>query len=287
MGSGRSRTRRGVRCDAARLVGLAQDLPAASPPWPCADARRAYHGCVQVFISSVQRDYADVRKAVRRAVESLGMRPLMAELAGARPESPQRALLDLVARADVFLLLVGPRYSKPTEDEFDEARRRGKTILVLRQNGDLEPEQQQFLERVAGGWSGGRSGARSTVPATFPWPPCRRCRMPLRAPRPRSSRRAPRSGPPRWPTETRPRGATARSPGSPLRRCSPNRCSMRSRSTNLASTMSLPTLYARTGSSQRRHQGRDHARGHHRHRRRLVLEHAAGHCRRRRWGCHV
>ena len=77
-------------------------------------------------------------------------------MAGAHAESPQRALLDLVARGDVFLLIVGPRYSRPTEDEFDEASRLGKPILVLRQNGELEPEQASFLERVAAGWSGGR-----------------------------------------------------------------------------------------------------------------------------------
>ena len=111
---------------------------------------------LQVFISSIQNGYEDIRDAARRAVESLDMRPLMAELAGAHAESPQRALLNLVARADVFLLIVGPRYSGPTEDEFNEARRLGKPILVLRQNGEFEPEQAAFLERVAAGWSGGR-----------------------------------------------------------------------------------------------------------------------------------
>ncbi len=119
--------------------------------------RRSYHEPVQsVFISSIQRGFGDVREAARRTVESLGMRPLMAELAGATPSSPQRALLDLVGAGDVFLLIVGPRYSKPTEDEFGEARRRAKPILVLRQEGELEPEQEQFLDRVAGGWHGGR-----------------------------------------------------------------------------------------------------------------------------------
>lgn len=109
-----------------------------------------------VFISSIQRDFGDIRNAVKRAVESLGMRPLMAETAGAHDASPQRALLDLVARADVFLLILGPRYSKPTEDEFDEARRRSRPILVLRQSVEAEPEQDAFVERVAGGWAGGR-----------------------------------------------------------------------------------------------------------------------------------
>lgn len=109
-----------------------------------------------VFISSVQRDYSDVRAAARRAVESLGMRALMAETAGASPSSPQRALLDLVAEANVFLLILGARYSKPTEDEYDEARRRSTEIVVLRQEGASDADQSEFVERVAGGWKGGR-----------------------------------------------------------------------------------------------------------------------------------
>lgn len=109
-----------------------------------------------VFISSIQRDFEEIREAARRAVESLGMRPLMAETVGARDASPQRGLLDVVARADVFLLILGSRYSKPTEDEFDEARRLAKPVLVLRQSGDASPEQDEFVERVAGGWRGGR-----------------------------------------------------------------------------------------------------------------------------------
>jgi hypothetical protein len=120
-----------------------------------------------VFISSIQRDYGDVREAARRAVDSVGMRPVMAETAGARDASPQRALLDLVARADVFLLIAGPRYSKPTEDEFDEARRRAKPILVLRQVGEADSEQNAFADRVAGGWTGGRLWGRSTTRRTW------------------------------------------------------------------------------------------------------------------------
>lgn len=111
---------------------------------------------LSVFVSSVQRDYAAVRRAVQRAIEVLHMRPLMAELVGARPESPQRALLDLVAEADVLVLIIGAHYSRPTEDEFNEARRLGRPIVVLKQRVDLEPEQQAFLDRVAAGWVGGR-----------------------------------------------------------------------------------------------------------------------------------
>jgi hypothetical protein len=114
------------------------------------------------FISSIQGGFEDVRAAARAGVESFGWRAVMAETVGAAPASPQRALLDRVAESDVLLLLVGPRYGarhqsgfSATEEEFDEARRRGKPILVLRQKVALEPEQQEFLERATGGWEGG------------------------------------------------------------------------------------------------------------------------------------
>ena len=62
-----------------------------------------------VFISSVIGGFEAVRQAAREAVESMGMRPVMAEMAGARPQSPQHALLGEVAAADIYLLLLGAR----------------------------------------------------------------------------------------------------------------------------------------------------------------------------------
>lgn len=112
-----------------------------------------------VFISSIQKEYEAIRAAVKRAVDVLHMRPVMAELVGARPESPRRALLDQVREADVFVLIIGGRYSTPTEDEFNEARRLGRPIVVLKQRVGLDEEQEAFLERVAGGWAGGRMWA--------------------------------------------------------------------------------------------------------------------------------
>ncbi|MFN2469720.1 MAG: DUF4062 domain-containing protein [Gaiellaceae bacterium] len=109
-----------------------------------------------VFISSVQEGFERVREAARRAVDNLGLRPLMAELAGAWPESPKSALLSLVRDADALLLILGPRYSRPTEEEVDEARRLGKPIFVLKQDVAFEPAQEEFLDRVAAGWERGR-----------------------------------------------------------------------------------------------------------------------------------
>ena len=60
-----------------------------------------------VFISSVIAGFEAIRHAARAAVESVAVRPIMAELSGASAASPQRALRDDVARADVYLLILG------------------------------------------------------------------------------------------------------------------------------------------------------------------------------------
>ena len=115
-----------------------------------------------VFISSVQRDFGDVRRAAADALESLGLHPLMAERTGASPESPQRALLGLVEEADLFLLLLAANYGEPgvsgfspTEEELNEARRLREPTVVLVQETKRELAQQAFLARVRGGWEAG------------------------------------------------------------------------------------------------------------------------------------
>src|SRR4051812_14772081 len=116
-----------------------------------------------VFISSVQYGFADVRDAAAKAIETCGMHPLMAEKTGASTESAQRALLDEVRKSDVVLLLLGPRYGEPgesgfspTEDEYREAIRLGKDVLVLTQNVELGPDQTEFLKRTRGSWEAGK-----------------------------------------------------------------------------------------------------------------------------------
>jgi hypothetical protein len=117
----------------------------------------------RVFISSIQRDFEKVREAAKAAIESMDLVPIMAETTGASFEAPRRALLDKVAEADALLLLLGPRYGEPgqsgqspTEDEFNEAVRLGRPTMVLVQEGEREPEQDEFLARVRGGWEQGQ-----------------------------------------------------------------------------------------------------------------------------------
>jgi hypothetical protein len=116
-----------------------------------------------VFISSLFRgEMAGIRQAVRAAVDSLDMRPVMFEIEPARDEASRRALLDQVAACDVLVLLLGTEYGEPvgrgvspTEEEFNEARERGIPVLALVQSVEREPAQEEFVRRVRGGWEQG------------------------------------------------------------------------------------------------------------------------------------
>lgn len=101
------------------------------------------------------RDFGDVRQAARQAVESLRQHPVMAEDFGAQPHSSQLACLDGVGTSDVYVGIYGQRYGfvarsglSATEEEFQEARRRGLPILCFEQKGPKEPAQQAFLDRI-------------------------------------------------------------------------------------------------------------------------------------------
>jgi hypothetical protein len=117
----------------------------------------------KVFISSVMRGFEGERAAARRAIESLDLRAMMAETAPASPDASKHALLDVVDAADAVVLILGARYGyvaergrSPTEDEFNHARQTGKPVFVFVQNGvQREPEQEEFVRRVQGGWGQG------------------------------------------------------------------------------------------------------------------------------------
>ena len=122
-----------------------------------------------VFLSSVVFGFEDVRDGAAAAVRGVGMHAVRSEELSADPDSSRRALLDQVAAADFYLLLLGQRYgdyapgeSSPTEDEYAEATRLHKPIFVVVQEVEREPRQQEFLERVRGTWGEGVFNGRFT-----------------------------------------------------------------------------------------------------------------------------
>lgn len=134
------------------------------------------------------RDFTEEREAVKQAIESLGLRPLMAETSPASPDPSKHALVPLVEQADAVVLVLGARYGfvaehgrSPTEDEYDHAVATGTPVLAFVQQGvDREPRQEEFVAKVQGagatapsrGSSRRRTSCRSA--SSRHWRVCRR-----------------------------------------------------------------------------------------------------------------
>ena len=110
---------------------------------------------MRVFISSIMRGFEPYRAAAKRGVELVHHDPVMAEDFGARPNSPQAACLEEVAKADIVVLVLGSQYSgdpsnavSATEQEYDEAIRRGRPVLAFVTTDKREDRQQQFIRKV-------------------------------------------------------------------------------------------------------------------------------------------
>lgn len=110
----------------------------------------------RVFISSVMRDFAPERNAAKEAITRLRQQPVMAEDFGAQPVSSQTACLEGVRSSDIYVGIYGERYGYvapssglgATEEEFQEARRRGMPILCFEKMGPKEFAQADFLQKV-------------------------------------------------------------------------------------------------------------------------------------------
>ncbi len=108
----------------------------------------------RVFVSSVIDGFGGERAAARAAIESLRHEPIMAEHFGAKPYSAQMACLEGVRDSDVYVGVFGERYGyitktgrSVTEEEFNEARHRGVSVLCFVKKGALESAQREFLDR--------------------------------------------------------------------------------------------------------------------------------------------
>ena len=64
---------------------------------------------LRVFVSSTLGELAEERVAVKRAITSVGLTPVMFEL-GARPHPPQELYRAYLAQSDIFVAIYWERY---------------------------------------------------------------------------------------------------------------------------------------------------------------------------------
>lgn len=112
----------------------------------------------RVFISSIEDGYTHVRDAAERAIERAGCVPVRAENFPSHRISPRTACLDGVLSSDCLVLILGAQYAgSPTpmvisavEEEYLEARKAHKQILVYVEKVDHEARQVEFIKSVSG-----------------------------------------------------------------------------------------------------------------------------------------
>lgn len=103
---------------------------------------------MKVFISSVTHLLKDERNALPPFLRLLDHQPLRFEDFVSRDCSSREACLAGVDAADVYVLLLGPKYGEPfadtglapTAEEFTLARNRGIPILVFNKITEEAPE---------------------------------------------------------------------------------------------------------------------------------------------------
>jgi len=110
---------------------------------------------LRVFVSSTLDELANERQAVREAVESLRMTPVMFEL-GARPYPPRALYRAYLEQSDVFIGLYWERYGwvapgervSGLEDEYSLAGGRPKLIYIKAPGPKREPRLRALISRI-------------------------------------------------------------------------------------------------------------------------------------------
>jgi predicted ATPase len=111
---------------------------------------------LRVFVSSTLKELAPERRAVRAAIEQLGLAPVMFEL-GARPHPPRELYRAYLAQSDIFVGLYAERYGwvapgeeiSGLEDEYRLAPRELPKLVYVRETTEArEPRLVELLGRI-------------------------------------------------------------------------------------------------------------------------------------------
>jgi Domain of unknown function (DUF4062) len=107
-----------------------------------------------VFISSTMTDLVEARQTVRDVVSQLRARPIMFETLGARSDDSRQSYLGEVRRSSIYLGLLSRRYGirspsgySATQEEYEEARRERKEILLFLDSSVPDTEREGHLNQ--------------------------------------------------------------------------------------------------------------------------------------------
>jgi hypothetical protein len=103
-----------------------------------------------VFVSSLIDKMREERDAVHDAILSIPIaRPWLFEYTPASSQETEEAYLSKVRECDIFIIVLGPEYSKAVEREYQIAVESKKPILAFVQKGEKSPEQNTFISSLS------------------------------------------------------------------------------------------------------------------------------------------
>ncbi len=113
---------------------------------------------LRIFVSSTMGELAEERAAVREAVASLRLSPVLFEL-GARPHPPRDLYRAYLEQSHIFLGIYWQSYGwvapgmavSGIEDEYLLAKDMPRLIYVRRPAPDRDPRLEAFLDRIRAG----------------------------------------------------------------------------------------------------------------------------------------
>ncbi len=110
---------------------------------------------IKVFISSAMAEMEYDREIAAEALRDMNVSPVLFEVFPALSQSPLESCLDEVRSSDIFVMLLWKSLRAAVRDEYREALKRAKPILVLvkslNENEEREAELSTFLADLSGG----------------------------------------------------------------------------------------------------------------------------------------
>lgn len=115
---------------------------------------RAWASAKRVFVSSTMDDLQAERGAAAGAITEVGAEPVLFETLGARSDDSRQAYTSEVRRSQIYLGILSKRYGSrlpsgysATEEEYEEARRHRKEILIFLDANVPDREREGHLNR--------------------------------------------------------------------------------------------------------------------------------------------
>lgn len=86
---------------------------------------------IKIFISSVMDELEYEREVACRVIKDLNLEPSMFEIFPSISKKPNKAYIDEVRNCDIFMIIMWRKLSKPVKEEYLEAVRMNKPILMF------------------------------------------------------------------------------------------------------------------------------------------------------------